>query len=253
MIGELFDSTIPFGEPELLKASAYKRFFLEELEFDTLTQGPNTQRAQLSESLQADLGRSEQRGEASEPVEVVAACIRHSSRVTIYFQCSDRVVPLTIFPHEQLVHCPLDMPEFIKRHVRELRVMHLEPATLRPPGDPLRELIGETRLHHPLAPVLWALALRGPRRELLPEIAGPAVYRVSPAFVLAGLPLNGVVRAAISKLRREATSLSALAGWPAFDRERAIRLLNALYLQAGLIVSRSHPSAVRDSWFGGRS
>ena len=35
------------------------------------------------------------------------------------------------------------------------------------------------------------------------------------------------------------------------DRERAIRLLNALYLQAGLIVSRSHPDAISERWFGG--
>jgi len=33
-------------------------------------------------------------------------------------------------------------------------------------------------------------------------------------------------------------------------RERAARLLNALYLQAGLIFSRAHPYAVRDGWFG---
>jgi hypothetical protein len=43
--------------------------------------------------------------------------------------------------------------------------------------------------------------------------------------------------------------LAAIATWPGFDRERASRLMNAIYLQAGLIVSRSHPDAVRDSWF----
>jgi hypothetical protein len=257
MIGELFDSTIPFGEPELLKASAYKRFFLEPRERESDPLNPlgaavDSDRAQLSESLQADLVRFEHRG-STEPVELIAACIRHSSRVTIYLQCADRVVPLTLFPNEQLVHCPLPMPELIQHHLRDVRVLHIEPATLRPPGDAMRELVGETRLHHPLAPLLWALALRGPRRDLLPEIAGPAVYRVSPAFELSALPLNGAVRAAISKLRRQATPLHGLAAWPAFDRERAARLLNALYLQAGLIISRSHPAAVRDNWFGGRS
>jgi hypothetical protein len=29
-----------------------------------------------------------------------------------------------------------------------------------------------------------------------------------------------------------------------------MRLLNALYLQGGLIVSRTHPVATNDSWFG---
>lgn len=33
--------------------------------------------------------------------------------------------------------------------------------------------------------------------------------------------------------------------------ERASRLLNALYLQSGLIVSRAHPAAFSESWFGG--
>jgi len=252
MKGELFDSTIPFGEPELLKASAYEHY-LKELETDSLPGGPSARLSQLSPSLQADLGRFEHRGHSSETVEVVAACIRHSSRVTIYLQCAERVVPLTVFPQERLVHCPMEMDELIERHLPELRVMHIEPATLRPPGDPERELIGEDRLHHPLTPLLWALALRGPRRDLLPEIAGPAVYRVSPALDIDALPVTGAIRAAIVRLRRQATSLSGVAALPALDRERAARLLNALYLQAGLIVSRSHPDAVRDSWFGTKS
>ena len=250
MKGELFDSTIPFGEPELLKASAYERY-LDELAADTVPGRLLSARlAQLSPSLQADLGRHEQRNGSYEVVEAVAACIRHSSRVTIHLQCGNRVVPLTVFPHERLVHSPMNIEELVERHLPQLRLMHIEPATLRPPGDETRALVGEARLHHPLTPLLWALALRGPRRELLPEIAGPAVYRVAPALDLAAMPISGALRAAIERLRRQAMSLSGLAAWPAFDRERAARLLNALYLQAGLIVSRSHPDAVRESWFG---
>ncbi|HWH84170.1 MAG TPA: hypothetical protein VNU71_18220 [Burkholderiaceae bacterium] len=249
MKGELYDSTIPFGEPELLKASAYERY-LDELDTDTAPGRAAHRLSQFSPSLQADLWQHEQRSGSYEVTEVIAACIRHSSRVTIYLRCDGRVVPLTLFPRERLVHCPIAMSELLDRHLAQLHVMHLEPATLRPPGDPARELIGEARLHHPLTPLLWAIALHGPRRELLPEIAGPAVYRVSPALELAGAPLSGALRAAIERLREQAVSLAALAGWPAFDRERAARLLNALYLQAGLIVSRSHPDAVRESWFG---
>lgn len=252
MHGELFDSTIPFGEPELLKASSYQRY-LEDLDSISPPGGPSAKLSQLSASLQADLGRFEQHGNSSETVEVVAACIRHSSRVTIYLQCAHRVVPLTVFPHDRLVHCPMTMNELVERHLPDVRVMHIEPATLRPPGDPQRELVGEERLHHPLTPLLWALALRGPRRELLPEIAGPAVYRVSPALDLDTLPVSGALRAAIVRLSQQAISFSGIAAWPAFDRERAARLLNALYLQAGLIVSRSHPDAVRESWFGTKS
>ena len=248
MRGELFDSTIPFGEPELLRASAYRRY-LEELEADT-TSGMSTRLAQLSPSLRADLQRFEHDdGTGGEAVEVVAACIRHAKRVTIHLQCGERVVPLTVFPQERLVHCPMDMNEFIERHLPHLRVMHVEPALLRPPGDPVESLVGPAHLHHPLAPLMWQLALRGPRRELLPEIAGPAAYRVSPSLDIDALPARGVLRAVIEKLRRQTANLSEIASWPALDRERAARLLNGLYLQSGLIVSRSHPDAVRDTWF----
>ena len=245
MKGELFDSTIPFGEPELMKASAYQRY-LEDLGEDST---PHAKLSQLSPSLQADLGRADVRGASSETVEVIAACIRHSSRVTVHLQCADRVLPLTVFPHERLVHCPMDMGELVARHLPALRVMHVEPATLRPPGDPMRELVGEEHLHHPLAPLLWELALRGPRGELLPEIAGPAVYRVSPSLDLAHLPVSGLLRTSIQRLRVQATSLAGIATWPGFDRERGARLLNSIYLQSGLIVSRSHPDAVKEGWF----
>jgi len=248
MDGELFDSTIPFGEPELLKASTYRRY-LDELDADTTPGGDSSRLNQLSPSLQADLQRADQSGGISETVEVIAACVRHSTRVTVYLQCSGRVLPLTVFPQERLVHCPMDVDEFVGRHLAEARVMHIEPAVLRAPGDTERELIGESRLYHPLTPLLWELAMRGPRRELLPEIGGPAVYRVSPSLDTANLPLTGALRPGIDRLRRKAMPLAAIAAWPGFDRERASRLLNALYLQAGLIVSRSHPDAVRDSWF----
>src|ERR1700712_3333664 len=231
MDGELFDSTIPFGEPELLKATAYRRY-LDELDADSLP--GETRSSNLSPSLQADLQRADMRGGVSETVEVIAACVRHSTRVIVYLQCAGRVLPLTLFPHERLVHCPMELSEFVERHLPQARVMHLEPAALRPPGDPDRELIGESRMYHPLSPLLWELAMRGPRRELLPEIAGPAVYRVSPHLDISALPASGSLKAAAQRLRQKAMSLSGIAGWPAFDRERAARLLNALYLQSGL-------------------
>jgi hypothetical protein len=133
----------------------------------------------------------------------------------------------------------------------ELRVLHVEPALLRPPGDPDASLIGELRLHSPLGPLLWELAMRGARKELLPEIAGPAVYRVAPGLELGALQMSGALLAAVYRLRHEGSNLRDMAEWPGFDRERAARLLNALYLQAGLMVSRSHPDAVGESWFGG--
>lgn len=249
MNGELFDPTIPDGEPELLRASGF-RTYLDELDADSTQSGASSRISSLSPSLQADLQRFEQDGGTTESVEVIAACLRHSKRVTIHFQCEDKVIPLTVFPQERLVHCPVDMPVLIERYLPLLRVLQVEPAILRPPGDPESALVGEAKLHHPLGPLVWELAMRGSRRELLPEIAGPAVYRVAPNLDVEALPVSGAMKAAIQRLRQRTANLNEISSWPALNRERAARLLNALYLLAGLIVSRSHPNALRETWFG---
>ena len=250
MNSDMFESTLPFGEPGLMRASAYRRY-LDEKEAETVPAGISTRFSSLSPSLRADLLRFEQNGTGSEAIEVLAACVRHSKRVTIHFQCGAIVVPITVFPRERLVHCPMDMDELVERHLRQLRVMHVEPALLPAPGDEAGSQTGIGHLHHPLGPLLWNLALRGLRNELLPEIAGPASYRVAPALDINHLPAPPVLIEMIHRLREQSVHLRELAGWPGMDRERAIRLLNALYLQAGLIVSRSHPDAISEKWFGG--
>ncbi|CAN5519166.1 hypothetical protein BH09PSE5_BH09PSE5_39080 [soil metagenome] len=245
----MFEPTIPFGEPELMRVSAFQRYLGEAVKPGTGTLTVS-RLSSLSPSLTEDLQRFEQGGGTTEALEVLAACVRHSQRVTVHLQCADKVVPLTVFPQERLVHSPLDTQALLSTRLTELSVLHVEPAVLRPPGDPETELIGESRLHQPLGPLLWELALRGTRAELLPEIAGPAAYRVSPGLDLTGLRVNGSLMAAVERLQRSSTSLRSLSDWPGVDRDRAARLLNALYLQAGLIVSRTHPDALGDSWFG---
>ena len=193
--------------------------------------------------------RFEQGGGSSEVLEVVAACVRHAKRLTIQLQCDERVVPLTVFPQEQLVHCPMDLAELIDKHLPGLRVLHVEAAVLRPPGDLEAALVAEGHQHHALAPLLWELAMRGLRGELLPEIAGPAVYRVAPGLDIEQLPAKGALFAAVLRLRRETVNLRDMSAWPGLNHERAARLLNALYLQAGLIISRSHPGATGERWF----
>ncbi|HJV62007.1 MAG TPA: hypothetical protein VJ743_13750 [Albitalea sp.] len=247
----MFESTIPFGEPELMRASAY-RLYLKELEAEAAQAGVSTRISSLSPSLRADLYRFEVDGGTSEVLEVVAACVRHAKRVTIQLQYGERVVPLTVFPEERLVHCPLPLAQLLADPL-QLRVLHVEPALLRPPGQEDSGLVGDPHLHSPLAPLLWELAMRGGRTELLPEIAGPAVYRVAPGLEVGALPVSGTVLAAIYRLRRESSSLREISEWAGMGRERAVRLLNALYLQAGLMVSRSHPDAINDGWFSPRA
>ena len=97
-------------------------------------------------------------------------------------------------------------------------------------------------------PLLWELSLRGSRQELLPEIAGPVAYRVAAGVDLRQLPSTGVLASAVKRLKVHTCSLRDIAGWPGFNRERAARLLNALYLHAALMVSRTHPAATNEGW-----
>jgi hypothetical protein len=244
---EMYETTIPFGEPELARASAYGRY-IDELPARLPTGEPVDARiSTLSASLRADLMRYTVSGGSFEAVEVLAACVRHAKRVTVHLQCGERVVPLTVFAFEHLVHCPMDMHELVTRHVPTLRVLNVEPALLRPPGDPVQALVADLHEHHPLPNLLWEVAMRGPRRELLPEIAGAAMYRVAPNIDIDALPTGGALLFGMRRLQGERYSLRELAEFPGFDRERAVRLLNALYLQAGLIVSRSVRHGFGDS------
>jgi hypothetical protein len=244
----MFEPTIPFGEPELMRVSAFQRY-LDDLA--GVASGPSSRPGALSPSLMADLKRVEESGRRMDVLEVIAACIRHMQRVMIHLQSDDKVLPLTVFAQERLVHCPLEMHTFLASRLSELRVLHVEAALLRPPGDAEVSLVADLHQYHPLGPLLWELSMRGTRDELLPEIAGPAAYRVAPSLDLQGIALSGSLRSVIERLRRQTTGLRELSTWPGLDRVRAARLLNALYLHAGLIVSRSHPDAVGDSWFGG--
>ena len=51
-------------------------------------------------------------------------------------------------------------------------------AGVRPPGHYNSDRVGHAHHYHELAPLLWAMALRGPRSQLLNEIGGTAAYRL---------------------------------------------------------------------------
>ncbi len=246
----LFEPTQPLGEPELMRVSSFQRQLADANRRSGGVDGGavTTRLSSLNPSLMEDLLRFEHGDRGADVLEVMAASVRHARALTVHLQCGDRVLPLTAFPRERLAHCPVDLRTIVETQAPDLPVLQVEAALLKPLGDRATDLIGEPQSYRPLPPLLWALALHGRRGELLPEVAGMAVYRVSPAFDLS-LATAGPLRETLRYMGRRVATLRDIAGWPGFDLDKATRLVNALYLQSGLIISRSHPAALGDSWF----
>jgi hypothetical protein len=224
--------------PTLLPRSSDFRRQQRTLPLGTDTLAGATRLSSLDPLLLKDLQRFEARaraGDGLELLEVLAAAVRHNRALRLMVEHGEHLLPLTVRPRERLVRAPVPADAFAALHWPGLRVLQVEPA------GPVAST--EQQPATPLGPVLWALALHGARAELLPEIVGPAAYRIAPSTDLAALDLAGALETAVQRLQREAAALDEIARWPGLNRERASRLLNGLYLQAGLIVSRAHPAA----------
>ncbi|MEO7245159.1 MAG: hypothetical protein ABIX12_08430 [Rubrivivax sp.] len=242
----MFETTLPPDANELMRLSG----FMQSLD-ETPSAAPSQAEGSpwlstLSPSLRQDLLRFEQGGGVSELLEVLAASRRHHRALLVHVSLDAHVLPLTVFPEAQLVHCTLPPQELLGARLAALVVLHVEPALLRPPGAAHGGFAVDAAQVAPLGVFAWELALRGARSTLLPELAGVAAYRVTPAADLRALGLRGSVAAAVSRLQRDSASLREISLWPGFSRDRASRLLNGLYLQAALIVSRTHPAATHD-------
>ena len=123
---------------------------------------------------------------------------------------------------------------------------------------------GATRIAYAIESGVSALdAAEGSRHELVGitpaqggECVGPykAQFDQVGALIVWCFDATGAIKSIVERLRRKAVPLATIAGWPALDRERAARLLNALYLQSGLIVSRTMgTSKFSRSFIKGRS
>lgn len=241
----MFPSTQPTGTPELMRISDFRRYLQQSQDRGDRT---NTRLSSLSPSLLQDLQRFQREGHGSELLEVIAAALRHGKSLLIHLGLEAHVIPLTVFPVQRLAHTPMPPGALLALRLNALEVLQVEPALLEPPDSRERSLVGEPALYGPLGSLTWALAMRGARDMLLPELNGSAAYRVTPGADLKGLEPGGTLNAAIARLRRESTNLREIAEWPGFGRERAARLVNALYLQSALIVSRTHPAATNEGW-----
>jgi hypothetical protein len=195
--------------------------------------------------------------------------VRHGRNLLLHLKLGEHVLPLTVFAIERMVHAPLPLARLLAGSLARWQALDVAPARLVLAQPGLRPLLAggappvlgdsasqtETAPVHelsPLGPLLWALALRGHRSNLLPEIAGTMAYRVGPGAVVEGLDHDPALADAARRLRRQTSNLRDIALWPGMNEERASRLLNGLYLQAALVLSRSHPAAINDGWDGGQ-
>lgn len=197
----------------------------------------------LSSTLMAELVVVARHRQGSDPLAVLAACLRQRENALLLLRHRGLVWPVTLFPREGLYHCPRPLHEALADGSPDLGLLSIEPAGLRPPGHPATERIGHASHYRLLAPLAWALALHAPQARLFDEITGHAAYRITPDFALGPVRLGGALAPAFERLRTEIVALRDLARWPGMTLDRAVRLLNALYVQGGLIVLRAHHAA----------
>lgn len=197
----------------------------------------------LSPTLAAELHTLGPRTESTDVVELLAACMRLHEPALIYFRCEGLIWPVTLFPAEGVYHSPRNVLEAGDAALAALQSGVVEPPGVRPPGHWMFERVASKECYHPLAPALWAIALRGPSRDLAQQAGGFAAYRALRNPAAEGLPTPGALRPAALNLHHESASLRQIAGWPGMSLERAARLVNALYLTSNLMISRTHPNA----------
>ena len=197
----------------------------------------------LSSTLLADLRRLDAFGAADDLLEVTAACVRHREPALLCMQYDELVWPITLFPAQMIYHSPRDFSYARPGALARASLLSAEPPGVRPPGHWMTERVALAAQYRPLAPLLWLLALQGPRTELLAEIAGTVAYRATKSPADEGTLLTGALGSAAERLRRETVSLRTICTWPGMSQERACRLLNGLYLSSSLLATRAHPAA----------
>jgi hypothetical protein len=205
----------------------------------------------LPTTLLADLQQLQADPVNGDVLEVMAACLRHREAALLYLGYGDHVWPVTLFPREFLYHSPRDVSELGSgAALARLSLLSAEPPGVRPPGHAMHDRVSSPARYHPMPALLWAVALNGPRAEVLNEISGRVAYKIVSGGAK-DLPGSlGALGPAVTRLQQEAVSLRDIAEWPGMSLQRASRLLNALYLTGSLMISRSHPAANREkmSW-----
>lgn len=194
----------------------------------------------LSSAMQADLQQLAASPSQISALAVFAASVRHAQPLAVHVQTSDKPFLLSIFPRDRFFQCEHELSELPAEDLALLRLVRIEPVVPLLMGDMPSGKASSFRLG-PLGLLLWRLALHGPTNELLPEIAEPAKYRLTPSLHLSGLPMHSGLPPVLQKMRNDPCTVPELAHGSTLGPTQVKRLLNALYLQSGLIVTRSLP------------
>ena len=197
----------------------------------------------LPSSFLGELRRVEKGAGGSDVLEVMAACMRQREAALLYLQHEGCVWPVTIFPDSNQYHSPRILGLATQRGLSDLTLIQVESPGVRPPGHWMHERVGAARNYHDLTPLLWSVALFGPRGRLLEELSGTAAFRALRNPTDHGLHAGGALGPSIDRLRRESVAMRDIAAWSGMSPERASRLLNGLYLDSSLMVTRHHPAA----------
>lgn len=232
-----FSKTLPWTGPAAFSLTETDSVWPDTLA-PAMPSAPGTFSATLSSSLLADLRRFADDPQGADLLAVLAAGVRHARPLALTLELLEHRFKLAIFPREQVYRCALDLSALASRELGQLRLVRVEPeaAVAASDANSAHASAGDAM---PLPPLLWLLATQGQRSELLPELAGPVRYRMAPGLLLSGLPIDDAARPMLHRLWCESCSLDDLAGDTVLGRWPACRLLNALYLQSGLMISRA--------------
>jgi hypothetical protein len=232
-----------FDDSTLWRISAYERMRADTGHSGFASLG---QKSVLPTTLYAELSHLAHGPHAGDVLEIVAACMRQRQSALVLLRLHGLVWPLTLFPREHLVHVPRPILPALAQGTRDLAVVSVEPAGLRPPGHLHHERVGDPAGYQPLGPLLWGLALHAPRATLLGPLRGRLAFRLVADFQPDAVMLAGALGPALRRLQTDIASMEGIARWPGMDTERAARLLNGVYLQGGVRLMHHHPSARAD-------
>ncbi len=233
----------PYGERTMTAADSSTLWRYSQYE---AVRGRTGHTSILGTTLAAELDELQRRHRDGDVVETLAACLRRRENALIVLRHRELVWPLTVFPQRGLAHVRGRLLASVEEGTADLEVIAVERPIVQPPSLAAGAVADGHGGFHRLGPLLWTLALHAPRPMLLPEIAGRAAYRLAPDFRPGTAMMTGALGPSLERLRHQIVPMRDLARQPGMNAERAVRLLNGVYLMGGLMVLRTHVAARDD-------